>query len=136
MHNRYVQFIKFAIVGVSNTFIAYVINVFCLWILRGYQLNIDYIIGNVMSFLLSVLWSFYWNEKYVFTIDEGEQRNRKKALLKTYISYGFTGILLNNFLSYIWISQLAVSKYFAPLLNLIISVPVNFLMNKFWAFKK
>ena len=27
------------------------------------------------------------------------------------------------------------SKFIAPLINLIISVPVNFIMNKMWAFK-
>ena len=28
-----------------------------------------------------------------------------------------------------------ISKYLAPLINLVVSIPVNFLMNKLWAFK-
>jgi putative flippase GtrA len=28
-----------------------------------------------------------------------------------------------------------VSKLIAPILNLLVSVPVNFLLNKFWAFR-
>ena len=58
---------------------------------------------------MSVLWSFYWNNKYVFTLENGKNRSLFKALLKTYISYGFTGIILNNILSWFWISVLSIS---------------------------
>ena len=96
----------------------------------------DYILGNTIAFLLSVLWSFYWNSRYVFGLEEGEKRSPWKALLKTYISYGFTGIILSNILSYVWIRVFGISKYLAPLINLVVSIPVNFLMNKLWAFKE
>ena len=130
-----VQFIKFGIIGVSNTVIAYVLNAATLLALRPYNVSWDYIAGNIISFVLSVLWSFYWNNKYVFTAGEGEQRNALQALMKTYVSYGFTGIVLNNILSYLWIEKLGISKYIAPLLNLVLSVPLNFIINKFWAFR-
>ena len=55
--------------------------------------------------------------------------------MKTYVSYGFTGIVLNNILSYLWIEKLGISKYIAPLFNLVLSVPLNFIINKFWAFR-
>lgn len=129
-----VQFIKFGVVGVSNTLISYVLNILVLFILAPLQIAWDYVLGNLVSFFLSVLWSFYWNNKYVFTEKEGEQRTIWKALLKTYVSYGVTGIVLNNILSYIWIEIFNVSKFIAPIINLVISVPINFLMNKFWAF--
>lgn len=131
-----VEFVKFGIVGVSNTFIGYFINVGVLLIMRPLDVSWDYFVGNVVSFILSVLWSFYWNNKYVFTLGEGEERSIWKALLKTYISYGFSGLILSNVLSWLWVSVLGISKFIAPLLNLIVSVPVNFVMNKLWAFKK
>lgn len=129
------QFIKFGIVGVSNTVISYVINIGILLAMRPLNLGWDYLVGNIVSFLLSVLWSFYWNNKYVFVIEDGEKRSIWKALLKTYISYGFTGIILNNVLSWVWIDIFNISKYIAPIINLLASVPINFIMNKLWAFK-
>lgn len=129
------QFVKFGIVGVSNTAISYGINVLVLKVLQPYGVGWDYIAGNTIAFLLSVLWSFYWNNKYVFKTGEGKNRNLLKALLKTYIAYGFTGIILTNILSYVWIDFFGVSKYVAPLINLIISIPLNFIINKAWAFK-
>ena len=129
------QFIKFGLIGATNTIISYCINVLVLKLLQPYQLGWDYIAGNVIAFILSVLWSFYWNNKYVFTEKEGQKRNKWVALLKTYISYGFTGIILTNILSYVWIDILGISKYVAPLINLVFSIPLNFVINKLWAFR-
>lgn len=130
-----VQFIQFCAVGVTNTVISYLLNIGTLKILEPYQLTWDYVAGNLVAFFLSVLWSFYWNNKYVFTQKDGEKRNIVRTLLKTYISYGFTGIVLTNILSFIWVDILGISKYIAPIINLIISVPLNFIINKKWAFK-
>lgn len=134
--NSLVQFVKFGIVGVSNTVVSYVINVLVLLALRPMNVSWDYFVGNIVSFILSVLWSFYWNNKYVFSLEEGQSRSLWKTLLKTYISYGFTGIVLNNILSWIWVSVLGISKFIAPIINLLASVPINFLMNKLWAFRE
>ena len=130
-----VQFLKFGFVGVSNTVISYLLNVLTLLVLKPYNVSWDYIAGNMVAFVLSVLWSYYWNSKFVFSVDEGQSRSVWRTLLKTYAAYGFTGIVLNNILSYIWINKLGISKYVAPLLNLIICIPLNFLINKLWAFK-
>ena len=130
-----VQFIKFGIVGVSNTVISYLINIVVLALMIPLNVSWDFIAGNVVAFVLSVLWSFYWNNRFVFTVNAGEHRSMIKALIKTYISYGFTGIILNNILSWVWIDGFNISKFVAPLINLIISVPLNFIINKLWAFK-
>lgn len=136
--NQYIavvtQFIKFGIVGASNTLLAYILNILVLFTLRNKHVEWDYIAGNVVSFVLTVLWSFYWNNKYVFKQKQEEKRIWWKVLLKTYLCYGITGILLTNILSWVWIKKAGISKYIAPMINLIISVPLNFLLNKFWAF--
>ncbi|QUO20778.1 GtrA family protein [Clostridiaceae bacterium Marseille-Q4143] len=135
--NGLVQFIKFGIVGLSNTVISYLLYVGALLIFQKKQWipSIDYLVAQVIAFVLSVLWSFYWNNKYVFKQNEGQERNIFAALLKTYVSYAFTGLFLNSVLSFIWVEIIGVSKLIAPIINLLVSVPINFLMNKFWAFK-
>lgn len=35
-----------------------------------------------------------------------------------------------------WVQICYVSEWIAPIINLLVSVPLNFLINKFWAFKK
>ncbi|MGN0425060.1 MAG: GtrA family protein [Acetatifactor sp.] len=130
------QFIKFGIVGVSNTILSYLLYILSIFSFQklGIFLEIDYLLAQVIAFVLSVLWSFYWNNKYVFDQDENSERNLLKALAKTYASYAFTGLILNGILSVLWVEVFHLSKLIAPVINLLVSVPVNFLLNKFWAF--
>lgn len=130
------EFLQFGLVGVSNTIISYLLYVVTLLLVSKSGVKFDYIIANIVSWLLSVLWSFYWNNKFVFKKEEGEKRNIWAALFKAYVSYGFTGLILNNILSVLWVSVLHISKMLAPIINLVISIPINFFMNKLWAFGK
>lgn len=137
MRKNLVQFFKFGIVGVSNTLVSYLLNLLCLFVLHKYEVSFDYVIANTVAFVLSVLWSFYWNERFVFTEKQDSyQSNRLVRLLKMYLSYGFTGIILNNVLSFLWISVLGISKAIAPLINSAIGVPINYVINKKWTFEE
>lgn len=135
--SAFLQFVKFGIVGVSNTVISYVLYMTNLLAFRsaGWLTGADYLAAQVISFVLSVLWSFYWNNKMVFRPQEGKKRSLWKALLKTYVSYSFTGLFLNTLLLYLLVQVLHISEFIAPVFNLVINVPINFLINKFWAFK-
>ena len=132
------QFVKFGIVGLSNTAISYVIYVVTLILFQKNNLipSVDHLVAQVTAFILSVSWSFYWNNKFVFEKADNEERNIVHALIKTYISYAFTGLFLNSILSLLWVEVLGIPKIIAPIINLLVSVPLNFVMNKFWAFRK
>lgn len=118
------QFIKFGIVGIFNTTIALSVYYVLIW---G---NINYLVANTVAWVISVFNSFYWNRKYVFEY----QLCWSKTLLKTYCSYGVSFIVSSVFL-YILVDIAEMSAKIAPLLILIISIPLNFLMNKFWTFR-
>lgn len=130
------QFFKFALVGVSNSVISYTINVITLLLLRPVGFEYDYVLANITAFLISVLWSYNLNSKHVFTVKYGERRSKGKTLLKTYVSYAFSGIVLNNLLGTLWIKGLGISRFVSPLLNLAITVPTNFVLNKYWAYRR
>lgn len=134
----FMQFVKFGIVGLSNTVLSYVLYVVGLLLFRRLQIlpNSGYLVAQVIAFVLSVLWSFYWNNKLVFTLQEGEERSIFKVLIKTFISYSFTGLFLNSILLVLWVKVMHISEFIAPIINLLVSVPLNFVINKFWAFGK
>jgi len=123
------QFVKFGIVGLSNTAISYVTYALLVY------LGAHYLLANGLAFVISVLNSFYWNNKYVFKKGTGEKRNPWWTLAKTFVAYAFTGLFLNSLLLALFIDKMHLSPYLGPLLCLIISVPVNYVMNKFWAFR-
>ena len=125
------QAIGFALVGLSNTAVSYALYAITLIAIRAVAPGLmwDYMVAQAVSFLLSVLWSYWWNSRLVF----GSRGWR--ALLKTYASYSITGLFLSSVLLVFWIQVLHVSEFVAPLLSLLVTVPLNFLLNKFWAFK-
>ena len=123
-----VQFVKFGVVGLTNNAISYVIYIALIMV------GMHYTPASIIGFTVSVFNSYCWNSKYVFKEDGG--RIWWKTLIKTYISYAGTGIVLNNFLLFVWIDMLGISAMVAPLINLVITVPINFIMNKFWAYRK
>lgn len=128
------QFLKFGLVGLTNSAVSYGVNVLTLLALKPLNLGYDYVLANITAFGLSVLWSYNLNSRIVFKAEEGEVRSKGKTLLKTYASYAFSGIVLNNLLGTLWIQGLGISRFISPLLNLIITVPTNFILNKFWAY--
>ena len=125
----FLQFIKFGIVGVSNTLIHYFTYLICIFA------GCHYLIASVIGFLVSVLNAFYWNNKYVFVKEENATRSLWQAFLKTFLSYAGTGLVLENVLLVIWVRFLHVPEAIAPLVTLLITIPINFILNKFWAFK-
>ena len=124
------QFFKFGLVGVSNTAVSMGVYYLFLWI------NPDlYMVGSILGTILSILNAFIWNDLFVFTGNPKDVKSVLKRLVKTYISYGGTSIL-SNVLLWIEVSLLSLSKVYAPIINLIITIPLNYLINKFWTFSK
>lgn len=122
-----VQLIKFGLVGISNTMISTAITYGFLFV------NDDFLyIGYVVGFLISVLNAYFWNSRFVF---DKKPEKEIKAVLKVYVSYGLTFILGFVFM-YVFVDVAGQSKWLAQPASLCFTIPLNFLMNKYWAFKK
>ena len=121
-----IQFVKFAIVGCSNTLIS--LAVYYALIFPG----VHYVAANAAGFVAGVCNAFYWNNKYVFK--EKTETSTLRAFGKVFVSYGGS-FLLSTLLITLLVEVLHVSEYIAPLLRLAVTVPLNFFLNKVWAFK-
>jgi putative flippase GtrA len=148
------QFIKFGLVGVSNTVVSYVIYAFT------FALTDNYLLASVLSWLISVLNAYVWQNLFVFKENkDADKRVWWKVLLKTYCAYAFTGLFLSNILLWLWIDVIDISRfcggivefiagygiemtgrqfagYIGPIINMILVIPINFLVNKFWAYRQ
>ncbi|MBQ8410501.1 MAG: GtrA family protein [Ruminiclostridium sp.] len=155
-----IQFIKFGLVGVSNTLVNYV--VYLIFISLGFGI----VVSNTFGFLISVLNAYFWGSRFVFKEDKTkEKRVWWKVLLKTYASYAL-GFVLNTLLLILWVEILNIGRYFgfvgdiigwasgfitflpesltaeeiseiiAPIINIFVTVPINFVINKFWAYRQ
>lgn len=124
-----IQFLKFCAVGLTNTIIGYVVYSACVY------LGMHYLLANVVGFIVSVINAFYWSNKYVFKKESNEYRNSYTSFIKTILSYASTGIVLNSIMLWLLIDEIHISEYIAPIIILLITVPTNYIMNKYWSFR-
>ncbi|MEG1774894.1 MAG: GtrA family protein, partial [Clostridia bacterium] len=125
-----VQFIKFGVVGLSNTLISLTVYYLLVWLSPSL-----YMWGNVLGWVLSVLNAFYWSNKVVFQSQSNTKAELWRRLAKCYVSYGGT-FLLSTALLYAEVQWWGVSEWLAPIVNLLLTIPLNFLINKLWTFRK
>ena len=123
-----VQFVKFGLVGLLNTLVSWSIYYLTLWIHEDL-----YMFGSFAGTALGIANAFFWNDRFVFKGAETDRNTKLKRLGKTYVSYGGTSLLSMGLL-WIEVECFGVAKFFAPIINLLVTVPLNYLINKFWTF--
>lgn len=124
-----IQFIKFGLVGVSNTLVSWACYYLILWIDDSL-----YMLGGLVGAVVSIANAFFWNDRFVFEGNKNDWKSKLERLGKTYVSYGGTSIL-SILLLWIEVRFFGIGKAIAPVVNLMITVPLNFLINKFWTFR-
>lgn len=147
-----IQFIKFGLVGVSNTAISYGTEMLCYYVLfknskfvgildllskLGISTdgnNVRIVITTIIAFVISVSNSYFWNNRYVFGTGKKSFLEHFKTYFKTFACYGITGLILSPIIK-ILLTKINVPFFIASLGALVITIPLNFIMNKFWAFK-
>ena len=127
--NVMLQFIKFGIVGVSNTLVSLIIYYILIYF------GVHYIIANTAGFILGTMNAYFWNNKYVFKKQQNEKRSHAKTGMKVFVAYGITYVL-STVLLILWVDILGISQAIAPIINVCVTTPLNFGMNKLWAFNE
>lgn len=125
------QFVKFGIVGLSNTLISIGVYQLCVHVLGW-----NYLAANACGLAISVVNAYYWNNRVVF--GQGEQKTMGQHVLgylKSLTAYGGT-FLLDSALLIFWVEVVHTGETLAPFLNLCVTIPLNFLVNKYWTFRK
>ncbi len=134
MWSRIREFVTFGIVGGINTVLNLVIYWVCMWF------GIHYLLANAAGFIITVAISYVLNNIFTFRTSEGGNPGKPewyfRTLLKVYVSYFATGMVLNSILLWFWNDLIGLNKNLAPVLNLFVTVPLNFLLNKLWAYRQ
>ena len=122
------QFIKFGIVGASNTLISLAVYEACI------HLGLHYLLANAIGLAISVVNAYYWNNRCVF--GDGRKKtfaHHVRMYLRSLAAYG-GAFVLDSLLLILWVEIIGIPEGLAPILNLLITIPLNFLVNKYWTF--
>lgn len=116
------KIIKFSIVGG----IATIIDFICLYIFKEY-LNIDVILANTLSFIISVIYNYIASITLVFDINKNKNKKLKFVL---FIIFSVIGLIINNTLIYILTSNLNIYYLLSKVIATLIVMIFNFITRK------
>lgn len=132
------ELVRYVLAAVSNCVIAYGIYSLSLLFFKALGLfsGYDYVVSQVIQFLISGFIAFILNRYFVFKLEKASRQPFFPSLLKSYATYAFTGLFLYTALLMFWVEVAGISEFLAPILNYMITGPVNYLINKLWVQSK
>ncbi|MEG1874057.1 MAG: GtrA family protein [Angelakisella sp.] len=117
---------RFAIVGVANTLLD--MGVFAL---LAQLLGWNVYLSQVVSYSVGTLNSYIWNRSWTFG---SSQRFWSPALVK-FLLLSVAMLLLSTGLLWLFYDQLGLHKLVAKGASVIITMVVNFVINRLWVFR-
>ena len=121
------HFIKFCIVGLFSTLIDLSFYLFLERILEVY-----YLLAAGLAFVIASSFSFIFNRFWTFRIDHGQKRTQYFK----FIIVASGGLILTELILYTLVDKFLYYDILAKLIAIIIVVNWNFILQKYWAFKK
>jgi len=120
------EFIKFGIVGVSNTFI----NLLLLYLLTS-VVGIYYLISAIIAFVVANLNSFVLNKTWTF------RENLKKNFFKKYVKFfvvSLNSLIIDLAALYLFTEVFHLYYMFSQAIAIALSFGLNFFFNKKFTF--
>lgn len=116
------KIIRFSIVGGIATLIDFV----CLYIFKEF-LNIDVILANTLSFIISVTYNYIASITWVF--DTNKNKNKKIQFI-LFIIFSIVGLIINNIILYILTDKLNIYYLISKAVVTLIVMIFNFITRK------
>ncbi len=116
------KIIRFSIVGGIATIIDFVF----LYIFKEF-LNIDVILANTLSFIISVTYNYIASITWVF--DTNKNKNKKIQFI-LFIIFSIVGLIINNIILYILTDKLNIYYLISKAVATLIVMIFNFITRK------
>lgn len=123
------QFFRFACVGCVNSLIllsVYYVVVFVL----GKDL---YLLGQTLGYVAGIINSYILNQKFVFSTTEVRNK-QSKIFFRMCLCYGISYFIQMGIV-YVGVELLHIGELTVPIIAILITTPINFILNKWFAFQ-
>ncbi|CAN7188056.1 GtrA family protein [Rossellomorea sp. LjRoot5] len=119
------MFLKFGTVGFFNTLIT--LGSYTLFVYIG----INYLVANVLGYLLGVLNSYYWNKNWVF-----QDRTGKAGVFVKFFAVNLLTLGFNTLALFILVHQLGLHPVLANVFAVGCGLGLNYILNYKWTFNQ
>ena len=120
--NLFVQIFKFVIVGGIATIIDWAVY----YVLYNY-FNINPLLGNILSFTVSVIYNYTASVKWVFDVNKDKSKIR---MFIEFMVFSIIGLLLTELILYIGINKLMMDAMLTKIIATAIVMVFNFITRK------
>ncbi len=124
-HN-WLQLFRFGLVGLSG----YVVNL-AVYALFARELGTGYVLAATAAFLVAVTNNFLWNRRFTFRVQHGRRsRQAARFLVVSLVAFAFSLLVLALLV------ESGTEKVLAEAIAVVAALPVNFLGQRLWSFRR
>lgn len=130
LYKKYKEIINYLIFGGLTTLVS--IGTYAIF---TKIFNIDYLVSNVLSWVIAVLFAFVTNKLFVF-----ESKSKDKKLISKEITNFFffriVSLVLEMVIMYVFVDLLSINDLITKVIAQIIVILSNYIFSKVFVFKK
>ena len=129
LYKKYEEIIKYLFFGVLTTLVSILS-----YALFTRLFNINYLISNVLSWILAVLFAFITNKLYVFK-SETNNKDLVKEIIK-FFEFRILSLLIELVIMYLFVDILKLNDMIVKIIAQVIVIVLNYVFSKVFVFKK
>lgn len=118
------RFIKFSLVGASNT----LITIIAYWIFIN-LFKMNFLLSNTIAYVLGIVNSYFWNTRWVF-----KDSSANNTIIK-FIIVNIIALAASNLCIFILVKNMNSNMYISQIVAIGFSMVINFVLNKTWTFE-
>jgi len=130
LYKKYEEIVNYLIVGVITTLVSIIV-----YAIFTKLFHVNYMISNVFSWIVSVLFAYVTNKKYVF---KSKCDSKKKVFIEIYqfFKYRILSFFIDVLLMYVFVEIITLDDMIAKVIVQIIVIVLNYVFSKLFVFKK
>ena len=129
IYNKYKEIINYLIAGVLTT----IVSILSYELFKNI-LNIHYLISNILSWIVAVIFAYIINSKYVFESDKKNKQKIKEFI--SFVSCRILTLLIETLTMYLMVDIIKINSDISKIIAQFIVLVLNYLLSKFLTFKK
>ena len=130
LYKKYEEIINYLIVGVLTTLVS--IGTYGLF---AKIIGINYLISNIISWVVSVAFAYITNKIFVF---KNKKKEKKQVFIQIYqfVKYRLFSLIIDILLMYAFVELVKIDDMISKIIVQVIVIVLNYVFSKIFVFKK
>ena len=130
LYKKYEEIINYLIVGVLTTLVS--IGTYGLF---AKIIGINYLISNIISWVVSVAFAYITNKIFVF---KNKEKEKKQVFIQIYqfVKYRLFSLIIDILLMYAFVELVKIDDMISKIIVHVIVIVLNYVFSKIFVFKK